>query len=166
MQTFSKGGNITCSISDYFLQFCQIDIFYNTNLKNTKNSSYSRNWSIFNKREFEDELTNIDWNEIKDPNTDTNQRFSKFFTKIERLLDETAPVKKLSKKENGLKERPWITNGILTSMNKRDSLYKEFTNEKEPLKRTKSMPATKKHRNLILTLTRTSKNFFKKTNLT
>ena len=135
MQTFSKGGNITCSISDHFLQFCQIDIFDNTNLKHAKNVGFSRNWRIFNKREFEEELTNIDWNEINNANTDTNQSFSKFFKKIEKLLDETAPIRKLSKKEMRLKERPWITNGILTSMKERDSLYKEFTNEKDPIKR-------------------------------
>ena len=96
MQTFSKGGNLTCSISDHFLQFCQLDLFDNP--KKIKNETYSRNWRLFNNREFEDELKNIDWNEISDPNIDTNKSFALFFSKIEKLLDETAPVKKLTKK--------------------------------------------------------------------
>ena len=43
---------------------------------------------------------------------------------IDKLLDEMAPVKRLSQKENGLKQRPWITPEILTSMYERDKLYK------------------------------------------
>ena len=35
LECFSKGGNITCSISDHFLQFAQLDIFNKVKLKNT-----------------------------------------------------------------------------------------------------------------------------------
>ena len=50
-------------------------------------------------------------------------------------------------------------------MKERDSIYKEFNNEKDPLKKNEVHTRYKKHRNLILTLTRTSKkqhfaNFF------
>ena len=171
MQTFSKGGNITCSISDHFLQFCQIDIFDTTNPNHAKKIGFSRNCRIFNKREFEEELSNVDLSEINNANSNSNHSFSNFFKQIEKLLDETAPVRKLSKKEMGLKEIPWITNGILISMKERDSLYKEFTNEKDPIKRNEVHARYKKHRNLILTLTRTSKNntslnISKNTNLT
>jgi hypothetical protein len=50
-----------------------------------------------------------------------------------------APIKKLTQKEQGLKNRPWITSGILTSMRSRDKLYKEFALEKEPNKKMKSL---------------------------
>ena len=43
-----------------------------------------------------------------------------------------APVKKLTRKEKGLIERPWITSGILASMRTRDLLYSEFIKEKHP----------------------------------
>ena len=48
----------------------------------------------------------------------TNQKFKNFYDQIDKLLDEMAPIKKLTKKEQGLKKRPWITYGILTSMKK------------------------------------------------
>ena len=40
---------------------------------------------------------------------------SNFYFKIEKLLDEMAPVKKLTKKEISLQQRPWITPDILTN---------------------------------------------------
>jgi len=57
LDCISKGGNITCSISDHFLQFSQIDIFDKVKLKHTP--KYARNWRIFNKNEFKSELNNI-----------------------------------------------------------------------------------------------------------
>ena len=57
---------------------------------------------------------------------------SKFYYKIEKLVDEMAPVKKLTKKEIGLQQHPWITPDILTTINKRNKLYKEFIEEKSP----------------------------------
>ena len=156
LQCFSKGGNITSSISDHFLQFSQIDIF--DNFRNTsKNKKSTRNWRIFNKREFEEELGQIDWNDIINPQVNTNTSFSTFYNKIVKLLDEMAPYKKITKKEADLQQRPWITKGLLISMNKRDSLYKEFANEINPDNKEKLGSLYKKYRNLIVSLLRMSK---------
>ena len=61
---------------------------------------------------------------------DTNTSMSNFYFKIEQLLDEMAPVKKLTKKEIGLQQRPWITPDIISTINERNKLYKEFIEEK------------------------------------
>ena len=87
---------------------------------------------FFNKREFEEELGQIDWDDIINPQVNTNTSFSIFYNRIVKLLDEMAPYKKITKKEAGIQQRPWITKGLLISMNKRDSLYKEFANEINP----------------------------------
>ena len=118
MQCLSKGGNLTSSISDHFLQFSQIDLFDNHSYNSHKNNRYKRNWRIFNNREFEDELSKINWNDISNPRLSTDESFTIFYNKIEKLLDEMAPYKKLSKKDIGLQNRPWITNGFLVSMKK------------------------------------------------
>lgn len=57
---------------------------------------------------------------------------SNIYFKIEKLLDEMAPVKKLTKNEIGLQQRPWITPDILAAINERNNLYKEFIEEKSP----------------------------------
>ena len=53
-----------------------------------------------------------------------NDSFCSFFGKIESLLNDMAPIRKLNKKEIRLKQRPWITKGILISMHKRVKLLK------------------------------------------
>jgi hypothetical protein len=116
-----------------------------------------RNWPIFNKREFADELDNTNWDDLRDPNMDTSKSFSKFYNKITKLLDEMAPYKKLSKKDANLQQKPWITRGILTSMKKRDIFYKDFVTEKKQAKKDRLCSIYKSYRNLIVTLLRKSK---------
>ena len=95
LTSFSKGGNITCSISDHFLQFSQLDILSFSKFRNQ--SKKSLNWRIFNKNQFENELKNISWDEFFDPNVGTDAILKSFYYKIEQVLDEVAPWKRLSK---------------------------------------------------------------------
>ena len=152
----SNGGNLTHSISDHFLQFTQLDIFeyFNENVTHIK---YARNWRIFNKNEFKEELSRVNWNDVHDPRMNTNQKFKNFYDKLDKLLDEMAPVKKLSKKEQGLSQRPWISHGILTSMNKRDQIYRDLSNEKDLLKKEELTVLYKRYRNEVVNLIRISK---------
>ena len=92
----SNGGNITCSVSDHFLQFAQLDIFDNLN-KNKNATKYARNWRMFNQNECKEELAKINWNDVYDPRKNTNQKFKSFFDKMDKLFDEMAPVKKTDK---------------------------------------------------------------------
>ena len=105
------GGNITTAISDHLIQFSQIDLF-DTPLNSKKNSKSRRNWRIFNKREFADELGKTTWEDIRDPNIDTDTSFYKFYNKITKLIDEIAPFKKLTNKDASLQQKPWITRDI------------------------------------------------------
>ena len=92
LSCFSNGGNITHSISDHFLQFVQLDIFENLN-ENKCTIKYARNWGIFNKNEFKEELDKADWSDVYDPRMNTNKKIKPFYEKIDKLLDEMAPVK-------------------------------------------------------------------------
>ena len=73
-----------------------------------------------------------------------------------------APIKKLTKKEQGLKNRPWITSGILTSMRARDKLYKELALEKDPNKKNEISANYKRYRNEVVNLIRISKRDYYK----
>ena len=68
-----------------------------------------------------------------------------------------APYKKLTKKEISLQQKPWITQGILTSMAKRDVFYKDFAKEKDPIKKNRLGSIYRSYRNLIVSLLRKSK---------
>ena len=157
LECFSKGGNLTNSISDHFLQFCQIDIYDKTNSNKNWQNKFTRNWRIFNSREFEEELSSINWDESLNLAQGTEACFSTFFNKIEKLLDEMAPYKKLTRKEYGLKVSPWITNGIFASMRERDLIYKNFVKEKDPTLKTALHLSYKTYRNRIVNLIRISK---------
>ena len=89
-------------------------------------SKFGRNWRIFYKNEFKEELEKSSLDHVTSSHIDTNTSVSNFYFQIEKLLDEMAPVKRLTKKEIGLQQRPWITPDIMTAINERNILYKEF----------------------------------------
>ena len=71
-----------------------------------------------------------------------------------------APFKKLTKREIRLMNKPWITNGILTSMAKRDIFYKDFVKETDPIKKERLGSLYHSYRNRIVSLLRTSKKAY------
>ena len=151
----SVGGNITSSISDHFLQFCQTNIFEKPN-KN-KPHKYARSYKTFNEREFLEELQIINWVDVLKDTINTDNSFQLFMHKIESLLNEMAPIRKLSKNELRLEKRPWITKGILVSMHIRDKLSKRLSKMKNPLEKRIVFKHFKMYRNMIVTLLRRSK---------
>ena len=151
----SLGGNVTSSISDHFFQFSQIDIFQTTDYK--KKVKYSRNFRNFNKREFSEEIINIDWSSIINEVNGTDVSYHGFYKKLEEILDLMAPYQKLSQKNIKLEERPWITKGLLISMKKRDKLAKCRTQEKDILHKNEISVRYKLYRNMIVTLIKKSK---------
>ena len=158
LSCFSSGGNITSSISDHFSQFCLIDIFKKSH--SASNVKYSRDWRNFNRERFTYEIQNLSWDDVIPPEFDTNDSLSSFYGKITDLLDEMAPIKRLTKKEQGLIERPWITFGISISIKSRDICYKEFLEEKDKTLKSLKFNIYKQKRNMITSLIRLSKKKF------
>ena len=85
------------------------------------------------------------------PHIDTNTSVSNFYLKIEKLLYEMAPVKRLTKKEIGLQQRPWITPDIVFAINERNKRYKEFI-EREKIMILKMINTTHIKQNETLSL--------------
>ena len=152
---FSTGGNITCSISDHFRQFCQIDLFEKQ--QPDKKINYSRDWRNFNQERFSYELSNLNWDNVTSTDHQTDSSVANFYNKITDLLDEMAPVKRLTHKEKGLIERPWINSGILKSIQSRDKCYDEFRRETNKSIKITKYEIFKRKRNKITSLIRISK---------
>ena len=151
----SIGGNVTSSISDHFFQFSQIDILRKSG--NKTEVKYVRDFRNFNKREFGEELSNLDWSDTMDERNGTEICYQSFYLKIEKLLDEMAPYRKMTKKEIRLEQRPWITQGLLISMSVRDKLYKRRALEKDEQVKNDTSVLYKRYRNLIVSLLKRSK---------
>ena len=49
---------------------------------------------------------------------------------INNLIEKHAPFKEQAKRKEKLRFKPWITNGILTSIKQRDKVYKEIIKAK------------------------------------
>ncbi len=117
---------------------------------------YGRSYRNFNQNEFETELKNIDWNTLFIAKN-CDESYTIFYEKIERLLDEMAPVRRLTRKEVNLLSRPWITNGILKSIKDRDKNHHDYIKELDPTAKENLFQSYKIKRNLIETLIRQSK---------
>ena len=75
---------------------------------------------------------------------------------IEMLLDTYAPIQKLAKAQSKLKSKPWLTRGIMTSIKKKNKIYKKFIKAKNSTEKN-ILYEFKNYRNLITKLRRISK---------
>ena len=67
-----------------------------------------------NDNEFKEAIDHLDWDSIVNVNQkDPNCLLNNFYNSITYLLDEFAPLTKVTKKEYKLKFKPWITKEIL-----------------------------------------------------
>ena len=157
-------GNIINSISDHFPQFLVLNNLSTAIPSHVSNDIFARDWKKFNHDAFLTELHDTNWDVILHLDADDpNISFDNFYNSINNLVDKYAPLKKTSNKKRRSKSNPWITNGILTSITKRDHLHKNFLKEKDPFFKSLLQQSFKLYRNKIVALCRLSKsNFFNK----
>ena len=75
----------------------------------------------------------------------------------ETLLDTYAPIQKLTKAELKLKSKPWLTSGIMTSIKKKNKIYKKFIQAKNSTEKNILYNEFKHYRNVVTKLSRISK---------
>ena len=73
-----------------------------------------------------EELKNLDLLQYKD----CNIMYNKFYEKYLQIIDKNIPYKILSKKEIKLKQKPWISRVMLTSIKIKHILYKNICKNK------------------------------------
>ena len=71
----------------------------------------------------------INWNDVIDVN-DSNRSFDNLLSGINSLVDKYMPFKKISNREFKRMYKPWITDGILNSIKRRDKLYNKYVKSK------------------------------------
>ena len=59
-------------------------------------------------------------------NGDVDKSFESFITIVNSIIAEHAPLKKISVKERKPRAKPWITKGILTSINNKNKTYRKY----------------------------------------
>ena len=97
---------------------------------------YSHDFKIFDETQFESELCNTDWKSVLEINKkDVNFSFSKFFETFNNLLQKHAPIKKLSNKDKKTMKKPWITKGMIKSIEKKNRIYRKCIRTKNATKK-------------------------------
>ena len=93
--------------------------------------------------------------EINNGNVDKS--FEYFITTVNSITVEHAPLKKISVKERKLRAKPWITKGILTSINNKNKTYRKYCRAKNQTRRDELHKLFKKYRNSINKIIKVSK---------
>ena len=150
-------------ISDHLPQFI---VFHksDTEFKSDHKNSYYKDWKSFNFEMFKQSFEDTDWqNVLQTELRNPNFSFERFYNKLNAIISDNLPIKKLTKKQVKKQNKPWITREILKSMNERDHRYKKFLKEKDPILKEIFHNEYKERRNYVVNLSRQSKtNYFKR----
>ena len=146
-------GNIAVSISDHLAQI--ITIPSKKSLKKPR-KMFKRCFKNFNNEKFIQDIIDVEWNKhIADLNV--NDATSVFLKLFESILDAHAPYKQMTKNQIKLKQKPWITSGILRSIKIKDLTHKKYLRAKNGIKKDALFVKFKTYRNVVSNLLRISK---------
>ena len=95
-------------------------ILKNTHVSHSKSESLKCDYSRFNKDLLVEDFNQIDFTYLENSDLDMNNKFDGFLKDLNTLTNKHAPVKRRSRREMKLKDKPWITNRILKMMRIRD----------------------------------------------
>ena len=116
-------GNLTVSISDHLSK---------DNIKIINKQKLFKREKNFEKVSLLAEVININWKSVLEiEKGNPNLTFENYNKKMKEVINTYLPLKKLSKKELKIQAKPWITNGIRSSIKRRDKLLRKFIKTKD-----------------------------------
>ena len=128
-----------------------------------EHSIYKRNYSKLNHDEFKLDLNlmieqlNTE-TEICNDNININEKFEMLNHGLTELINHHAPLQKLSRREAKLSQKPWLTSGILKSIQIKNKLYRKLCRRK--FKNKELLALYKTYRNKITHLKERSKQSY------
>ena len=143
-------------ISDHLPQFIILPNIF-SNLPSNKSNIYERDWSNFVQENFILDYFSVDWNSLINNDKDVNLSFNNFLKRINAILDNHAPLRKVTKKKLRFKSKPWITLGLQKSISIKISLFAKFIKSNEFNQKNEIHIKCKQYGILISTLLKRSK---------
>jgi hypothetical protein len=144
---------LVTDISDHLPNIISTNTIIRT--KKTKGVFYKRNYTTANICHLKDNLSKVNWHELLHGN-DVNNDYNNFMMKLNELIDECIPLRKCKADRRKEPMLPWITNGLLKSINTKNSLYRLY--KKSPTD--DHFCKYKKYRNKLHNLIRKAKRQF------
>jgi len=121
--------------------------------------TYKRKHTNENVSKFKQKLSEVNWQERLN-NINADDDYKKFVNIFNDIYDECVPLRKCSGNRKKEPKLPWITKGLLKSINNKNKLYKQYLSKPNPDR----LQKFKTYRNKLHTLIRKSKRkyFFNK----
>ena len=105
-------------------------IIKNTLRKKRNQKIKVRDMSHFNESIYLKDLEELKRLDILKHKT-VNEMLNAFHEKLLEINDKNAPFKSLSKREKKLREKPWVTKGILKSVTIKNNLYNRYIRKQD-----------------------------------
>ena len=115
-------GNIFSDLTDHLPNFL---IIHKNCSKISKTNIFKRDYANFDEASLINEVSSIDWNVTLPQNNNVNDIFNSFYCKISEVIENHAPLKKLSRQDVSFSLKPWITSAIKVSITQKNRLYRE-----------------------------------------
>ena len=131
-----------CDFSDHLAVFAIIPASYKYNKPNKRIIRDMRN---FNQEHFLNDLCQQFNENLTPDDNDPNAYFSNFRNLFSQTIDKHATRRPTTRREQSSKRKPWITNGLLTSVKTKVRLLKRFVK----FKTSESYNKSKRYRNLL-----------------
>ena len=134
-------------------------------IKNTNNKSrpteatYQHNMKYFDKSKFMMEVQTTMETLLNETYNDVNSLVDSFISKFKIIICKHAPLTKLNRKQERLRQKPWLTTKIKKQLRKKERLYKKFIR----VHTSQSYITYKRQRNTVTHLIQKSKkDYYKK----
>ena len=151
-------ANLTSTLSDHLPQLYILPRFFSNSQSNPKSNVFVHNWKGFDKNSFIQDFQSKDWTDIIHiQKGDVNLSLENYLSNIDLLVKSHAPLKKLNKSQIKFQQKPWITNGLQTSIKKKNKFFSKYINSKNPNTKYEFHQVYKKYRNMLSTLLKESK---------
>ena len=131
MTVYAKivSGNILMQITDHFPQFMMLK---NTHVRYNNCESFEYENSRFKEDKFLDDFIQIDFTYLENDDLDVSNKFDRFLKDLNTLTNQYAPIKRRSRKEIKLKDKPWINNRIQKMMRIRVKILQKMKKQQTP----------------------------------
>ena len=93
----------------------------------SRSNTYKRNFKSFERNKLKEDFYKIDWDKVIHENDNNiNDAFNSFYKTLTEILNNHAPLIKITKKERTLNLELWINEEIQYLMWKRDKLFRKY----------------------------------------
>ena len=116
-------GIVINDLSDHFPVFAY---FRDENRPHNRTKKlFKRSFNVSNLNNFNESLSNTDWSKLLDEE-DPNKSYNNFISEYSKSFESCFPLKVIKGKQMNKFRCPWLTPGLLKSINRKNRLYKKL----------------------------------------